>query len=240
MGKLFRYELRLIAFNRFYIGFFAVSLCFGWLILSTGTIQGVAHTAPFSPWSFGSYLTDLMPLLSIALLFMVWSFDSGQARRAKPLLNAATIAPFRHAAVKCAAAATAWLLLSAAIMLLGIGFLIFIFGNAVSIPALLAPAVSILLPVILFLMGSGLLALSRSRKIFLGLPPALLALHLLPLPSWMHLLATNFYSTYPLHMDMVDPGFTVPVSFIAGKLGYTLAGMIMLALALRKKYSCHT
>ncbi len=237
MGKLFRYELRLIAFNRFYLGFFAVSLCFGWLILSTETIQGVAHTAPFSPWSFGSYLMAMMPLLSIALIFMLWSFDSGQARRAKPLISAATVVPVRHAAVKCAAAATAWLLLSAAIVLLGIGFLIFIFGNVVSIAALLAPSVSILLPAMLFLIGSGLLALSRSRMVFLAIPPALLALHLLPLPAWMHLLVSDFYSTYPLHMDMLDPGFTVPVSYIAGKLAYAFAGIIMLALALRKKYS---
>lgn len=69
MNKIYQYELRRILRSKFFWGLLAVCLFFGWNILQTSTIKGVAHTAPFSPWSFGAYMARIMPLLGVALLF---------------------------------------------------------------------------------------------------------------------------------------------------------------------------
>ena len=52
MGKIFRYECRRLLWNKFFIGLAIVLLLYGAFVLHSVTILGVAHTAPFSPWSF--------------------------------------------------------------------------------------------------------------------------------------------------------------------------------------------
>lgn len=46
MNKIYQYELRRILRSKFFWGLLAVCLFFGWNILQTSTIKGVAHTAP--------------------------------------------------------------------------------------------------------------------------------------------------------------------------------------------------
>ena len=88
MAKLFRYELRRLVFSRFFLGLLTVLLWYGWQLLNTVTILGVAYTAPFSPWSFGAYLAGLGPFLSAALLFFLWN-QRGEKARGVALLTAA-------------------------------------------------------------------------------------------------------------------------------------------------------
>ncbi|MHA6530796.1 hypothetical protein [Paenibacillus sp. BAC0078] len=229
MNKLFFYELRMIVCSKFYWGFVAISLCFGWQILSTRTVQGVAHTAPFSPWSFGSYLAEMLPLLSVALFFFLWSFFSAKARRVETLTAATPTPPARHLAIKCAAAATAWLALAFCTVLLGIVFLLVIFGASVPVSALLAPTLMVLLPVLIFLLGLGLLVGStRPSLLLFVLIPLFLLLYLLPLPAAVDLLGADFFTAYPLSLSTLDPGFSVPGSVVMGKLSYTLLGGVLL------------
>ena len=93
MNKIFRYELRRMVFSKFYLGLSAVTIWYGWQLLNTTTILGTAHTAPFSPWSFGSYLSQLLPLLCVALLFLVWNQCSNTARRTAVLTTTAAQNP---------------------------------------------------------------------------------------------------------------------------------------------------
>ena len=71
MGKIFRYECRRLLWNKFFIGLAVVLLLYGALVLHAVTILGVSHTAPFSPWSFGDYLSRMLPLLWIGMLFFL-------------------------------------------------------------------------------------------------------------------------------------------------------------------------
>ena len=50
-------------------------------MLHSVTILGVSHTAPFSPWSFGDYLSRMLPLLWIGMLFFLTFYTSPKARR---------------------------------------------------------------------------------------------------------------------------------------------------------------
>lgn len=65
MNKIFRYELRRLLWNKLFFGILLVSLGYGWLTLTGSVVRGVAHTAPFSPWSFGYYLSQALPLICL-------------------------------------------------------------------------------------------------------------------------------------------------------------------------------
>ena len=112
MIKIFRYECKRLLLNKFFAGLALVLLGYGAMVLESATILGVSHTAPFSPWSFGDYLSRMLPLLWIGALFFLTFFTSGRARRAMALTDAAPMDARRYALVRCAAALTAILLSS--------------------------------------------------------------------------------------------------------------------------------
>lgn len=97
MRKVMRYECKRLLWNRFFVGLVLVLLFYGWQVLSTTTILGVAHTAPFSPWSFGDYLSRMTPLLWVGVLFFLTFFTSPKARRVASLTDAAPMPPHRYA-----------------------------------------------------------------------------------------------------------------------------------------------
>ncbi len=89
MRKIFRYECRRLLLNKFFAGLVLVLLAYGAMVLESATILGVSHTAPFSPWSFGDYLSRMLPLLWVGASFFLTFFTSGRARRAMALTDAA-------------------------------------------------------------------------------------------------------------------------------------------------------
>ena len=114
MGKIFQYECRRLLWNKFFGGLLLVLLFYGWQVLSRMTILGVSHTAPFSPWSFGDFLSRMVPLLWIGSLFFLTFFTSGRARRAAVLTDAAPMEPRRYALARCGAALAGTALLALA------------------------------------------------------------------------------------------------------------------------------
>ena len=80
MRKIFLYECKRLLWNKFFAGLVLVLLFYGWQVLRRVTILGVSHTAPFSPWSFGDFLSRMLPLLWIGALFFLTFFTSEKAR----------------------------------------------------------------------------------------------------------------------------------------------------------------
>ncbi len=232
MRKLFFYELRRLIGTKSFAGLLAVCLCFGWQILTTKTICGVADTAPFSPWSFGSYLADVMPVLCAALLFFLWNLFSGKARNVQVLTAATPVSWGWYLLVKCAAAAVAWLALVFFIILLGLGFLLALFGASVPIGWLLLSATTVVLPVLVFVLGIGFLCGRIHPALLIVFLALMLALNLLPLPSAADLLSADFFSQYPLTLGVLDPAFSMPLSVLIGKCICTILGAGVLFLAI--------
>ena len=79
MRKIFLYECKRLLWNKFFAGLVLVLLFYGWQVLRRVTILGVSHTAPFSPWSFGDFLSRMLPLLWIGALFFLTFFTSEKA-----------------------------------------------------------------------------------------------------------------------------------------------------------------
>ena len=111
MSKIYCYECRRLLWNKFFGGLIVVLLGYGALVLRGVTILGVSHTAPFSPWSFGDYLSRMLPLLWIGALFFLSFFTSVKARRTASLIDTTPMLPSHFAFVRCAAAFTGTVIL---------------------------------------------------------------------------------------------------------------------------------
>ena len=227
MGKIFRYECKRLLWNKFFAGLLLVLLFYGWQVLTGATILGVSHTAPFSPWSFGDYLSRMVPLLWIGSLFFLTFFTSGKARRAAVLTVAAPMEPRRYALVRCAAALAGTALLALAVLAEAAVFYGWYFGwhswGELVLPALLA-----LVPPLVFALGSGWL-LGRLRPwlvyVWMLVP---LALQALPLPDALSVWNGRFFTEFPLALGTLDPDFVLPTSVLTVQVLLLAAGLLLL------------
>ena len=229
MGKIFRYECRRLLWNKFFLGLLLVLLFYGWQVLTGATMLGVSHTAPFSPWSFGDYLSRMLPLLWIGGLFFLTFFTSGKARRVAVLTDAAPMESRRYSLTRCAAALTGTGLLALAVLAEAAVFYGRYFGwydwGQLALPALVT-----LVPPLVFALGSGWL-LGRVRPYLLYvwmLVPFVLAA--LPLPDALSLWNGSFFTDYPLTLGTLDPAFTAPGGVLLLQGAVLAAGAALLTL----------
>lgn len=232
MCKIYFYELRRAVFSKFFIGLLAVCLFFSWQTLTSETIQGISNTAPFSSWSFGSYVAGLLPLLGTALLLLLHRLYSGKAREVQVLTRAAPIQTNKLLACQCAAVLTAWCLLALMMFLLGMVFLAVLFGGAVRPLSLLAPAVLVLVPSLVFITGIGLAAGKIHPSLFYILMALVLLSGILPLPDAAALFGKGYFNSYPLSAGTLDPVFTVTAPMLIGRAVYLAAGAFLLFIGL--------
>ena len=235
MGKIFGYECRRLLCNKFFIGLLLVTLFYGWQLLDRVTILGVSHTAPFSPWSFGDYLSRMLPLLWMGALFFLTFFTSKAERRRKALTGAAPVNPRLYGWVRCGAALAGTALLTLAALLLAAAFYGRMF-HWYDWGTLLFPAAVTLLPPLIFALGSGWL-LGRIKPV-LVFPWMLLPvlLRALPLPAWMGLLNGSLFVERPLALGSLDPAFSLPLGAACLQGVLLCAGIALLAVAPGKEY----
>ena len=229
MGKIFRYECRRLLWNKFFAGLLLVLLFYGWQVLTGVTILGVSHTAPFSPWSFGDYLSRMVPLLWIGSLFFLTFFTSGKARRAAVLTDAAPMEPRRYALARCAAALAGAALLALACLAEAAVFYGWYF-QWYGWGQLALPALAALVPPLVFALGSGwLLGRLRPWLVYVWML-APFALPALPLPEALGLWDGSFFTAYPLTLGALDPAFQLPPAVLAAQCALLAAGAALLAL----------
>ncbi|MBS5144020.1 MAG: hypothetical protein KHY89_00700 [Butyricicoccus pullicaecorum] len=227
MSKIYRYECRRLLLNKFFVGLIAVLLCYGALVLRGVTILGVSHTAPFSPWSFGDFLSRMLPLLWISALFFLTFFTSTKARRTAVFIDAVPMSPTRFALARCAAALTGTVILAMLCIVEAAAFYGRMFGWY-DWGSLVFPALVTLLPPLMFALGSGWL-FGRLRHwllyIWMAIP---VLLSVLPLPEVLGLWNGSFFTAYPLTMEILDPAFVLPESMVTTQLLLLLTGVTLM------------
>ena len=227
MIKIFLYECKRLIFNKFFFGILLVLLSYGWQVLTSATILGVSHTAPFSAWSFGDYLSRMLPLLWIGVLFFLTFFTSAKARRAAVIIDATQTSPRRYALARCGAALSGTVLLALACLAEAAVFYGRYFGWY-AWGELLVPTIVTLIPALVFALGSGWL-LGRIRPwliyVWMAVPFACMAL---PLPKTLSLWNGSFFTNYPLTLGILDPAFSLPVSVVLAQCGLLLCGIALL------------
>lgn len=234
MIKIFLYECKRLLWNRFFFGILLITLFYGWQVLGSITIMGVSHTAPFSPWSFGDYLSRMVPILWIGALFFLTFFTSVKARHVAVLTDAAAVMPRRYAMARCAAAMAGTGLLTMvclgeSALFYGSCFKWYEFGE------LLAPALITLLPPLVFALGSGwFLGQIKAQIIYVWMIIPFVCMAL-PLPDALELWNGNFFTEYPLSLGILDPDFSIPVSVISVQGALLTVGFAFLTCGVRKK-----
>lgn len=232
MRKIFLYECRRLLCNKFFAGLLLILLFYGWQILDRVTVLGVSHTAPFSPWSFGDYLSRMLPLLWIGALFFLTFFTSGKARRAGVLTGASPAPPRRYALTRCAAALTGTALLTLCCIAEAAVFYARYFRWC-DWGSLLLPALTELVPPLFFVLGSGwLLGRLRSWLLYAWMPLPFL-LMALPLPGTLGFWNGSFFTDHPLALGIQDPAFSIPAASCAAQCALLIAGIALLAAAPR-------
>lgn len=233
MRTIYKYELKRLLLNRFFLGLSAVLLLYCLQLLNTDIIAGVAYTAPFSGWSFGFYFAGILPVLLTALLFLLTFHSSPAELKVNALTCNTPTDPWRHRLIRLAAAGTGCLILCFIVILTGSLFLAGLFGPDVLANQLL-PALLTFPPAILFTAGAGMFLGKKHHGILYLLMLLVLILAFLPLPYPADLLGKSFFTEYPLSLHTAEPAFTVPASVAAGKLLYSGLGTALLWLSLRR------
>ena len=223
MNKIFRYELRRLLWNKLFFGILLVSLGYGWLTLTGPVIRGVAHTAPFSLWSFGYYLSQTLPLICLGELFFLAFFFSKEERLLRPLTQATPVKWQRYIALRCGAVLTATAILCLCVAALAVGFFVSLFGWMIY-GELILPALLSLIPPIAFCLGAGLMLSYMNHGLTYILMAAVLLLSALPLPTAASFSLSGFFSQFPLTLDTLDPVFHIPVWVAISRIALTLLG----------------
>ena len=122
MVKIFYYELRRLLGNRFTVGLLLVALLYGYWTMRGEILLGIANTAPFSPWSFGAYLAEMMPLLLVALLCFLSILTSDTGKRVEVLIAATPLSQAVHCRIRYTAVTVAFLVVTAVPVMYAVGF----------------------------------------------------------------------------------------------------------------------
>lgn len=234
MRKIFYYELKRLLCSKSFVGVYAVTLFYGWQVLSGEVIGGIAHTAPFSPWSFGYYLAQVLPLICIGELILLARFTSGAEKRVAALTAAAPVDVGRYLLIRSGAVLVGAVFLGGGMILLGIGFYIRLFGPR-GYGDLALPAALVLVPSILFCIGLGWLLGRAHPAGTYGAMALALALCAAPLPMTAGLSLRGFFAAQPLLLNDLDPAFSVPSTLLLARSAYLVIGVGMLAASLRKQ-----
>lgn len=234
MSKIFRYECRRLLLSKFFFGLVAVTCFYGWQVLEHVTILGIAHTAPFSPWSFGDYLSRLLPLLWLGTLFSVSVYTNGAERRAAMLTQAAPMHPAVYRLARFLCVLTASALLSLAAVFTAVCFYARMFRWH-DWGTLVFPALVTLAPALLFAAGGGWLL--GHMRVWLLVPWALFPLlpAALLLPEALGLWNGKLFSTRPLLLPSLDPAFSLSPETIVMQCALALAGAGLFFWAALKK-----
>ncbi len=225
--KIYKYECRRLLWNKFFFGIGLVLLFYGWQVLNRVTILGVSRTAPFSPWSFGDYLSRILPLLWAGALFFLSFFTSVRAKRADILTDATPVTQWKYGLARCGAAMTGTGLLT--LLCLGEAFVFYgWYFNWYQWEILLPTAAAALIPPLVLGLGSGWL-LGRCRPwllyVWMLFP---FVCRVLPLPKALGLWDGRFFTEYPQTLGILDPVFSMPASVIAVQLLAFAAGVLLL------------
>ena len=230
MTKLFMYELRRLLINKFFIGLLAVCALYSWILLSNVIILGVANTAPFSGWSYGAFLSSMMPVLLIALLFFISFLYSKQEKEMQRLIDATPLDPYRFSRLRCGAIITGFLLIAAVPIGMSLRFYAVNF-DFTGFRVFVLPAIITLLPAMLFVLGLGM-AVGRVHPVLVYvLMPLILFGSNLPDSYGADLMGMHFFWNFPAQ-DVLwtngEPEFSIPTAVWVWKAAYSAIGFILI------------
>jgi ABC-2 type transport system permease protein len=229
LTKLFKYELRRLLINKFFLGLLIVAALYSNYLLETVVILGVSNTAPFSGWSYGMFLAKVLPILLIALLFFISFLYSKEEKGISTLRNATSINLRALVLLRCSAMIIGFLLIAA----IPIGLSLWFYANNfhfTNFGGFILPILITLLPAMLFILGLGMTAGRLHPGFLYALMLIMLLFSYLPMPYSIDLFGSNFFQSFPATLPLGadgEPAFVVPVAVWIGKTVYLISGIVL-------------
>lgn len=229
MSKLLKYELKRLICNKFFLGLALVTLCYAYYLFTSEILPGVSHTAPFSPWSYGYYLAKVSPLLCVAVLFFLTFFTSAKEQKVTILTASTPIQPAVYRMIRLVSVLTATCILSFFVAVLPC-ILYQIYFDWTAFATLLYPAVFVLIPSLLLILGAGwCLGRIHPALIYVCMMVVLL-LNFVSLPApWD---ASGYLLSTPLSAAQLDPDFAVSGQAAIIRGVYSGIGLLLLSVSL--------
>lgn len=145
MNRIFKYELKRLIINKFFLGLLIISALYSHEIMRGDIILGISNTAPFSGWSYGTYLAKVLPILLVTLLFFISFLYQKQEKNVQALTKATPIDPFKFQMLRFGTIIVGFVLISAVPIVYSLCFYAVNF-NFTNFGGLVLPAVITLLP----------------------------------------------------------------------------------------------
>ena len=230
--KIIRYELKRLIFSKYYVFLLLITGLFAYYILSQKVILGTAYTAPFSNWSYTTFLCDMLPYFLVILLFFCTYVVSRKELRVRTLTLSTPLAVTRYYLFKAVAILSSVFFTVFLIIGLSFGFYALVFDYS-CFAGFFTPIILFVIPPLFFVFGLGML-LGSLNEIFLYILIPLMFLFgnlSFPLPIWLDLFRTG----YPADLSLFPSnrsrwGYTLHVAsrFLAeqGSVGVLRVGFV--------------
>ncbi len=234
MNKIFKYELRRLVWNKFFIGLMILNGVYAWFVLKTETIAGVAYTAPFSPWSFGAYVSSVLPYSILTVFFLLSVYYSKKEKQVEILTTATPVNKIHYVLVRSAAVTICFLVICTVTFALGIYFYITFFDYRNFVPFLL-PFVMITLPCLLFTLGIGHLAGRVHQGLLYAFMLLALVVEFVGFGGNFDFFGHWYFVSHPLTLPVGtdgEPAFMISTGFWAARLVYLITGGVLLTVGI--------
>ena len=235
MTKIFKYELRRMLLSKFFLALVLINSVFAWYTLTTETVLGVAFTAPFSPWSFGAYLSGVMPIANLTALFLLSNYYSKNAKQVAILTSATPVDPVKYMLIQSGVVVLGFLLLCIVAVGLSVYFYASLFGYT-NFAVFILPAIVTVLPSFIFFMGLGHWAGNVRPWLLFALIPVSFALGSVQYPVVLDFFGGGYFSSFPLTLPVGadgEPAFVFSRVFLATRVVYTVVGGGLWVVGLR-------
>lgn len=198
---------------------------------------GTANTSPFSQWSFGIYLSRMLPILLITLLFFVSFLYSGQEQKVRRITDITPVDQKQLGLLRCGAIIVGFVCIFAVSVYVSLWFYGVNFRYA-DFSHFLQPALLTLIPAMLFVLGIGIMIGKIHPALIYALMPLVFLLGYLPIPNALDLFGSSFFQKMPLSLPIGtegEPAFTVPFSVWIGKIMYAAIGVLLITKGVTRK-----
>lgn len=195
--------------------------------MASEIVLGTANTAPFSGWSYGMFISKILPILLITLLFFVSFLYSGQEQEVRTITDTTPIDPQRYGLLRCGAMIAGFLCIAAASMGASLFFYAVNFKFTDFTPFIL-PALITLLPGMLFILGLSIVAGRLHHALLYALMPLVLLFGYIPLPNAIDLFGNHLFQRLPAVLPLGadgEPAFVIPAAVWLGKAAYSVVGV---------------
>ncbi len=228
--KIFKYELRRIAFSKSTVLFGIITLLYSYYLLKSVVIAGYYGTAPFSEWTFIDYMLNLCPIIAIIPLVLCSRLFSAKEKSVQCLFASTPMSEMRYLLIKLAAIVLVSMLLVSS----SIGACFWFYAtkfNYLNFESFIPPILMFLIAPMIFFFELGLWLGSKKLGYMYALIIAVFLAYLfrLSLPISIDILGFSFQSLAKdkeLIKGVIE--FSLPSRFVYGHVGFMLTGFIFL------------